>query len=94
MDPSQSASRRYKLVSSCHLERAARMERPSLGSKAGELFAWGCKKHSVQILHDFRDIKVDSLHGNYRQACVLSEVRSLTAALKGRVESHRVASSA
>jgi hypothetical protein len=70
------------------------MERPSLGSKAGELFAWGCKRHSVQILHDFRDIKVDSLHGNYRQACVLSEVRSLTAALKSRVESHRVASSA
>lgn len=52
-----------------------RMDKLSSDSKAGELFAWGCKKHTIQVLHDFKDIKVDALHGNYRQACVLSEVR-------------------
>ncbi len=51
------------------------MDKLSSDSKAGELFAWGCKKHTIQVLHDFKDIKVDALHGNYRQACVLSEVR-------------------
>jgi hypothetical protein len=52
-----------------------RMDKLSSDSKAGELFAWGCKKRTIQVLHDFKDIKVDALHGNYRQACVLSEVR-------------------
>ena len=51
------------------------MDKLSSDSKAGELFAWWCKKHTIQVLHDFKDIKVDALHGNYRQACVLSEVR-------------------
>lgn len=51
------------------------MDKLSSDSKAGELFAWGGKKHTIQVLHDFKDIKVDALHGNYRQACVLSEVR-------------------
>ena len=51
------------------------MDKLSSDSKAGELFTWGCKKHTIQVLHDFKDIKVDALHGNYRQACVLSEVR-------------------
>jgi len=60
------------------LHESQRMDKLSSDSKAGELFAWGGKKHTIQVLHDFKDIKVDALHGNYRQACVLSEGRVIS----------------